>query len=72
MSYIDDERNQMALMPSSIKEYISADDPARAYDAMIEKIFCEISYMFNFSYNKPGANEYHSKTIKDSGLFVFL
>jgi len=63
MAYIDGERNQMALMPNSIEEYISADDPVRAYDAMIETIFSEINHKFNFNSNKPGANEYHPKTM---------
>ena len=63
MSYIDGERNQMLLMPSSIEEYIANNDPVRAYDAMIEKIFLEISHKFNFDAKKPGANEYHPKTM---------
>lgn len=63
MSYIDGERNQIALMPSSIEEYISVDDPVRAYNAMIDTIFLEISHKFNFNANKPGANEYHPKTM---------
>ena len=46
MSYIDGERNQILLMPSSIEEYIATNDPVRAYDAMIEKIFLEISHTF--------------------------
>ena len=63
MSYIDGERNQILLMPSSIEEYIATNDPVRAYDAMIEKIFLEISHKFNFDAKKPGANEYHPKTM---------
>jgi transposase len=41
MAYIYGERNQTQLLPSSIEDYIAADDPVRAYDAFIEQIDLE-------------------------------
>lgn len=38
MAYIKGSRNQMTLLPASIEEYISDDDPVRAYDAFIEAL----------------------------------
>jgi len=38
MAYRQPEKRQMMLLPSSIDEYISDDDPVRAYDEIVEKI----------------------------------
>ena len=38
MAYIYGDREQTVLFPSSVEEYIPADDPVRAYDAFVEKI----------------------------------
>ena len=38
MAYIYGERSQTQLLPSSIEDYITADDPVRAYDAFIEQV----------------------------------
>lgn len=38
MAYIKGSRNQMALLPASIEDYIAEDDPVRAYDAFIEAL----------------------------------
>jgi transposase len=38
MAYIYGERTQAQLLPSSIEDYIPADDPVRAYDAFVEQI----------------------------------
>jgi transposase len=41
MAYIYGERTQAHLLPSSIEDYIAADDPVRAYDAFIEQVDLE-------------------------------
>lgn len=39
MAYITGERNQISLMPSSIEDYVAADDPVRAYDIFVEQLY---------------------------------
>lgn len=41
MTYRQPEREQMKMFPSSIEEYISSDDPVRAYDVMVDAIGIE-------------------------------
>lgn len=41
MAYRYGNRNQMALLPKSIEEYVSEEDPVRAYDAFIETLDLE-------------------------------
>ena len=36
MAYRTCNRYQMAFLPQSIEEYVSKDDPIRAYDAFVE------------------------------------
>jgi len=38
MAYRCGNRYQMDLMPQSIEEYVSADNPVRAYDAFVEAL----------------------------------
>ncbi len=38
MPYIRGEREQTLLLPSSIEDYITPDDPVRAYDAFVEQL----------------------------------
>ncbi len=38
MPYITGERKQALLLPSSIEDYISPDDPVRAYDAFVDQL----------------------------------
>jgi transposase len=38
MAYRYGDRYQMNLMPQSIEEYISEDNPVRAYDAFVEAL----------------------------------
>lgn len=38
MAYQYGNRYQMALLPQSIEEYVSEDDPVRAYDAFVEAL----------------------------------
>lgn len=41
MAYIKGNRNQMTMLPNSIEDYISLDDPVRAYDAFVEALDLE-------------------------------
>lgn len=56
MPYMLPDRDQLSLMPSSVEEYIPKDDPVRAYDSMVDKIFQELD--INFNCPKSGAWEY--------------
>ena len=38
MAYRYGDRVQMAIFPPSIEEYVSEDDPVRAYDAFVEAL----------------------------------
>jgi transposase len=38
MAYRYGNRHQMTLLPQSIEEYVTADDPVRAYDAFVESV----------------------------------
>jgi len=42
MAYISGDRYQLSFFPQSIDEMVSEDDPVRAYDAIIDKIFEEV------------------------------
>ncbi len=41
MSYIDGDRNQLAMLPPIIDDYIGIHDPVRVYDAFIEALDIE-------------------------------
>ena len=38
MAYRYGERNQVNMFPPSIEDYVSEDDPVRAYDAFVEAL----------------------------------
>lgn len=38
MAYLRGERDQRQLFPSSVEEYVSADDPVRVYDAFVDQL----------------------------------
>jgi len=38
MALITGERNQVSFLPPSIEDYVSLDDPVRAYDAFFDHI----------------------------------
>ncbi|MHA2219492.1 MAG: IS1182 family transposase [Candidatus Hodarchaeales archaeon] len=62
MSYRGGQRRQMMLFPPSIDEYVSADDPVRAYDAFVEALdFNELGIMID--YNKVGNPQYDPKAM---------
>jgi len=58
MAYRYGNRNQIQLLPKIIDEYITPDDPVRAYDAFIEAInFRDLGIILDA--NKVGNSEYH-------------
>jgi len=62
MAYRTGNRHQMAMLPHSIENYVSAQDPVRAYDAFIEALnFDELGIEIN-TY-KVGNSEYHPKAM---------
>lgn len=68
MAYRHGNRSQMTLLPQSIEEYISHDDPVRAYDAFVEALdFNELGIEINP--DKVGNSEYDPKAMLK--LFVY-
>ena len=68
MAYRYGNRNQMALLPKSIEDYVGEEDPVRAYDAFIEALDLEgLGIKINF--RKVGNAEYDPKTMLK--LFVY-
>ncbi|MFH1772488.1 MAG: IS1182 family transposase [Candidatus Omnitrophota bacterium] len=62
MAYITGDRYQMTLLPKSIEDYISQDDPVRAYDAFVEALdFDQLG--ITIDENKTGANPYWPKAM---------
>lgn len=62
MAYRTGNRYQMAMLPHSIENYVTAQDPVRAYDAFIEALnFDELGIELN-TY-KVGNSEYHPKAM---------
>ncbi len=62
MAYRYGNRNQMALLPKSIEEYVSAEDPVRAYDAFIEALDLE-ALGIEINLHKVGNAEYDPKAM---------
>jgi len=62
MAYIMGNRNQKALFPPAIQDYVGTEDPVRAYDAFVENLdLQEMGFVIN-PY-KAGAHEYHPRTL---------
>lgn len=58
MAYRYGNRDQIELLPKTVNEYITSDDPVRAYDAFIETIdFRDLG--ITLDPNKVGNSEYH-------------
>src|SRR2546430_12926552 len=38
MAYLHGERQQTSLVPASLEEYVSAEDPVRVYDAFVDQL----------------------------------
>ena len=48
MAYLRGERQQTTLFPSSLEEYVSAEDPVRVYDAFVDQLnFQELGLVLN-------------------------
>ena len=62
MAYRYGNREQMELFPQSIEEYVSPDDPVRAYDAFVEALdFDELGIVLNES--EVGNSSYYPKAM---------
>lgn len=62
MAYRCGDRYQMGLLPQSIEDYVSEDNPVRAYDAIVDALdFNDLGIDVNFS--KVGNPEYDPKTM---------
>jgi len=62
MAYRYGNRNQINLFPKSMEDYISPDDPVRAYDAFIEALdFRDLG--ITLDPNKVGNSEYHPQAM---------
>ena len=62
MAYRYGNRNQIRLLPESMEDYVTPDDPVRAYDAFIKALdFRELG--ITLDPNKVGNSEYHPKAM---------
>jgi transposase len=62
MAYRFGDRNQMELLPSSIEEYVTKEDPVRVYDAFVESLnFAELG--IELDEEQVGNPEYDPKTM---------
>ena len=70
MAYRYGERGQMALFPKSIEEYVSQDDPVRAYDAFVESLdLGELGVVPRP--NKVGNSEYNPRSMLKPLVFGY-
>ena len=57
-----DDKNQMVFLPPSIEDYVSIDDPVRAYDAFVEAL--DLTKMgIEVNPSKVGNSSYAPKTM---------
>jgi len=62
MAYRYGNRNQIRLLPESMEDYVTPDDPVRAYDAFIKALdFRDLG--ITLAPNKVGNSEYHPHTM---------
>lgn len=62
MAYRHGDRHQMNLFPQSIEDYVSQDDPVRAYDAFVEALdLNELGIILDE--DKIGNSEYYPKSM---------
>lgn len=62
MAYRQGNRDQQTLLPASIEEYVPADAPVRAYDAMIHAM--DLAAMgFELDERKIGNSQYHPRSM---------
>lgn len=65
MSYITGERHQVQLLPASIDEYISGDDPVRVYDAFVEQLdFAQLGVVLDA--HREGHPEFDPRAIRNA------
>ncbi len=62
MSFKQEKRNQISIFPESIEDYVSLDDPVRAYNEIIDTIDLR-EFNFDFNANKVGNSTYHPRTM---------
>jgi transposase len=62
MAYRSGNRKQLQLLPQSIEEYVTLDDPVRVYDAFLESLDLE-KLGFNLDPHQVGNPAYHPKTM---------
>jgi transposase len=62
MAYRCGDRYQQTLLPPSIEEYVSADDPVRAYDAFIEVLNLK-ELGISYDWHKVGNSTYEPKSM---------
>jgi len=71
MAYIYSERNQTHLLPSSIEDYIAADDPVRAYDVFVEQIDLD-RLGIRLDPDQVGHPEFDPRAMLKLGIWLFL
>ena len=68
MAYRNGKRNQVTFLPPCIEEYVSPEDPVRAYDAFVEALDLKKLGII-YDPNKVGNSEYDPKAMLK--LFVY-
>ena len=68
MAYRYGTRNQMALLPKSIEDYVGADDPVRVYDAFVDAVDLQ-ELGIEINPHKAGNTEHDPKAMLK--LFVY-
>ena len=68
MAYRYGNRNQMALLPKSIEDYVGADDPVRVYDAFVDAVDLQ-ELGIEINPHKVGNTEHDPKAMLK--LFVY-
>lgn len=62
MAYQKGNRDQLSMLPPTIEEYVSQDDPVRAYDAFIDALDME-ELGLSYTFNKVGHPAYDPKSM---------
>ena len=70
MAYISGDRYQLTFFPQSIDEMIAADDPVRAYDVIIDKIFEEVMGLVNDYMKTEAYGDFLIKCIQQAVHFA--
>jgi transposase len=70
MIYRTGDRDQVAMLPHTIEEYVGEDDPVRAYDAIIEVIETK-KLNLKFKETKVGNKAYHPVTMLKILIYAY-